>query len=228
MGVDNTVDTVDNSGSTGDDQGFSPPIRPPAPSRRPPNSGPPAESVLHPGDEPDPPFAASGATGSDLAREALRAAREAAAKRGRAPGQSVRGPRRAGRGARRRGWSGAGPDERDPQPLGRLAARLAMDRGWQDRLTSASVFGRWAELVGSEVAEHATPLALRDGELTVAASSTAWATQLRLLQRQLLVKIAAGVGPNVVRKLKVAGPAAPSWRKGHRHTPGRGPRDTYG
>jgi len=105
---------------------------------------------------------------------------------------------------------------------------MSVDRGWQDRLTSASVFGRWAELVGADVAEHATPLTLRDGELTVAASSTAWATQLRLLQRHLLVKIAAGVGPGVVRKLKIAGPTAPSWRKGLRHAPGRGPRDTYG
>jgi predicted nucleic acid-binding Zn ribbon protein len=107
-------------------------------------------------------------------------------------------------------------------------SRISLDRGWQDRLSSASVFGRWAELVGADVAEHATPVSLTGGELTVAASSTAWATQLRLLQRQLLVKIAAGIGPGVVRKLKVQGPTAPSWRKGPRHTPGRGPRDTYG
>jgi predicted nucleic acid-binding Zn ribbon protein len=112
--------------------------------------------------------------------------------------------------------------------LGRLAARLAADRGWAERLTSSAVFARWARLVGEDVAEHAAPVSLRDGELVVQASSTAWATQLRLLQRQLLVKIAAGVGPNVVRKLTVRGPAAPSWRHGQRSVPGRGPRDTYG
>jgi predicted nucleic acid-binding Zn ribbon protein len=32
----------------------------------------------------------------------------------------------------------------------------------------------------------------------------------------------------VVKRLKVLGPAAPSWRYGPRHVPGRGPRDTYG
>ncbi len=90
------------------------------------------------------------------------------------------------------------------------------------------MFSRWAALVGDEVAEHAKPVTLQDGELTVQASSTAWATQLRLLQRQLLTKIAAGVGKDVVRRLKVQGPAAPSWRYGPRHVPGRGPRDTYG
>jgi predicted nucleic acid-binding Zn ribbon protein len=112
--------------------------------------------------------------------------------------------------------------------LGRLAARLAADRGWTERLNSSAVFARWPRLVGEEVAEHASPVSLRDGELVVQASSTAWATQLRLLQRQLLGKIAAGVGPNVVRKLTVRGPVAPSWRHGQRSVPGRGPRDTYG
>ncbi|MGW5050870.1 DUF721 domain-containing protein [Actinokineospora sp. NPDC004072] len=162
--------------------------------------------------------------GPDLARAALEAARKQARakpKRG-VPRGTTAGSRR------RRRWSGPGADERDPQPLGRLASRLAADRGWSDQLAGGRVFGKWAALVGPDVAEHAKPLSLKDGELTVQAESTAWATQLRLLQRQLLARIAAGVGAGVVRKLKVQGPAAPSWRYGPRHVPGRGPRDTYG
>ena len=69
---------------------------------------------------------------------------------------------------------------------------------------------------------------LRDGVLTVSAESTAWATQLRMVQAQLLAKIAAAVGDGVVTSLKIQGPVAPSWRKGNRSVPGRGPRDTYG
>ncbi|MDD7921331.1 DciA family protein [Actinomycetospora callitridis] len=129
---------------------------------------------------------------------------------------------------RRRGWSGSGADERDPQMLGRLASRLSGDRGWAPRLANGSVFGRWAELVGEEVAEHARPVSLRDGVLTVAADSTAWATQLRLLQRQLIGKLAAGLGDGVVKTMRIHGPTAPSWRRGPRHVSGRGPRDTYG
>jgi predicted nucleic acid-binding Zn ribbon protein len=167
--------------------------------------------------------------GSDLARDALRAAQESAKSRGRTPGARGRAP--SGRNAaarRRRRWSGPRPDDRDPQPLGRLASRLAADRGWAGKLSGGQVFGKWAALVGADVAEHAEPVALNDGELTVRADSTAWATQLRLLQRQLLVKIAAGVGAGVVKRLKVQGPSAPSWRYGPLHVPGRGPRDTYG
>ena len=166
--------------------------------------------------------------GADLARAALEAARAAAKTPGK-PDGAVRRRGTMGTGSRRRRrWSAAGPDERDPQPLGRLAARLVTDRGWNARLAGGQVFDRWARIVGPDVAEHATPVSLEDGVLTVQAASTAWATQLRLLQRQLLAKIAAGVGNGVVTRLKVAGPAAPSWRYGPRHVPGRGPRDTYG
>ncbi|HKS48784.1 MAG TPA: DciA family protein [Amycolatopsis sp.] len=164
-----------------------------------------------------------------MARAALAAVRAKAEARGAEPG--VRKPGKAGefgQNPRRRRWSGPGSDPRDPQPLGRLMSRMANERGWADRLNGGRVFGQWARLVGEEVAEHAQPVALKDGELTVQASSTAWATQLRLLQGQLLTKIAAGVGHGVVRRMRIHGPAAPSWRKGTRHIPGRGPRDTYG
>ena len=172
--------------------------------------------------------------GADLARDALAAARAASAARRAAGGGAagIRKPvRRTGTGMgrpRRRGWSGSGADERDPQMLGRLTSRLSGDRGWAPRLANGSVFGRWAELVGEEVAEHARPVSLRDGVLTVAADSTAWATQLRLLQRQLIGKLAAGLGDGVVKTMRIHGPTAPSWRRGPRHVSGRGPRDTYG
>jgi predicted nucleic acid-binding Zn ribbon protein len=165
--------------------------------------------------------------GSDLARAALAAAKAATG------GPAAQRKKSVARGAgavnrRRRRWSGAGADERDPQPLGRLVGRIALERGWSPRLTTGRLFDRWAVIVGHELAEHARPVELKDKELTVQADSTAWATQLRLLQRQLLAKIAAGVGNDVVTRLKVLGPTAPSWRYGPRHVPGRGPRDTYG
>lgn len=165
--------------------------------------------------------------GSDLARAALAAAREASG----GPQAKRKKAVRRGAGAvdrRRRRWSSSGADERDPQPLGRIASRIAVERGWSGRLTTGKLFDRWSQIVGEDVAEHARPVELKDGELTVQADSTAWATQLRLLQKQLLVKIAGGVGHDVVKRLKVLGPTAPSWRFGTRHVRGRGPRDTYG
>ncbi|GAB2938779.1 hypothetical protein GCM10027280_28760 [Micromonospora polyrhachis] len=176
--------------------------------------------------------------GPELARavlDAARARREAARPRRRTPGGSdlADGDRtsaagRSGSGRRLRGYSGPGPDPRDPQLLGSVLARLVKARGWQRPAAEATVFGEWERVVGPEVAKHSRPVKLENGELTVEAESTAWATQLRLLAASLLQQIAAVVGHNVVRKLHIHGPAAPSWSRGPRRVPGRGPRDTYG
>lgn len=162
--------------------------------------------------------------GADLARAALQAAREQSKARGRKPGKRVKSGARRSRG----GWSGARADDRDPQTLGRLVSRVATDHGWSDKLAGGHVFGGWSQLVGDEIAEHCKPIELREGVLTVQAESTAWATQLRLLQRKIVQHIGDGLGSGLVKRIKVQGPAAPSWRYGPRHIPGRGPRDTYG
>lgn len=166
--------------------------------------------------------------GADLAREALRAAREASASRAAQRSAEHRGAAPKDGRSRRRRWSGPGPDDRDPQPFGRVVSRVALNRGWSPRLTDATVLGRWPHLVGPDVADHCTPLSLRDGELVLQAESTAWATQLRTLQRQLLTRLAGVVGRDVVRRIRVVGPQGPSWRHGPRTVRGRGPRDTYG
>ncbi len=134
----------------------------------------------------------------------------------------------AGTGKRLRGYSGPGPDPRDPQPFGAVLAKLVKTRGWERPAAEATVFGEWPKVVGADIAEHCRPVKLENGELTIEAESTAWATQLRLLAAKLLAGIAAQVGHNVVTKLHIHGPAAPSWAKGPRRVRGRGPRDTYG
>jgi predicted nucleic acid-binding Zn ribbon protein len=91
------------------------------------------------------------------------------------------------------------------------------------------VFSDWANIVGADVAAHCTPTTLREGELKVTAESTAWATQLRLLSSTLLARLAAEVGPEVIHRIHVVGPSAPTWKHGPFSVRGsRGPRDTYG
>jgi predicted nucleic acid-binding Zn ribbon protein len=167
--------------------------------------------------------------GIDLVRRTLEEARAAARAQGKDAGRGLTVPPVSRRvGGRRRSWSGPGPDPRDPQPLGRAARDVAKTRGWSARVAEGTVLGQWPTVVGKEIADHATAVTLRDGVLSVAAESTAWATQLRVMRAQLLAKIAAAVGNGVVTSLKITGPTSPSWRKGPRHIAGRGPRDTYG
>jgi predicted nucleic acid-binding Zn ribbon protein len=181
------------------------------------------------GEGPLPGEPANTLNGIDLVRRTLEEARAAARAQGKDAGRGHAvppSPRRVA--GQRRSWSGPGPDVRDPQPLGRLARDLAKKRGWSAQVAEGMVLGNWPAVVGHQIADHAVPTTLHDGVLNVAAESTAWATQLRMIQSQLLAKIAAAVGNGVVTSLKITGPTAPSWRKGPRHIAGRGPRDTYG
>jgi predicted nucleic acid-binding Zn ribbon protein len=125
-------------------------------------------------------------------------------------------------------WSGPAADARDPASLGASLDDLVREQRWEATVRSAGLSARWEQIVGSEIAAHCRPVRLTDGELTCVAESTAWATQIRLLNRQMLERIAAGVGPGVVRSLRVHGPSAPDWRHGPLRVRGRGPRDTYG
>lgn len=161
-------------------------------------------------------------TGLDLARRVAAQLRGVA---GRRPTQGVR-RRRLGYAAE---FSGAHPDERDPAPLASTVQRLVDDSGWSTDVSVHTVLGRWAQIVGPEVAAHSTPLSYSDGVVTVTADSTAWATQLRLLAANVVARMNAELGEGSVVRIKVDGPSGPSWRKGKRSVrDGRGPRDTYG
>jgi predicted nucleic acid-binding Zn ribbon protein len=133
--------------------------------------------------------------------------------------------------ARRRlpGIAPPGRDWRQPVAFGAAMRGLMNQRGWRDKARDTAVLTRWDSLVGPDVATHCTPVSLRDGVLVVAAESTAWATQLRLMSRQILRQLRDQLGPDAVRSMTVRGPSAPDWDHGPLRAPGgRGPRDTYG
>jgi predicted nucleic acid-binding Zn ribbon protein len=121
------------------------------------------------------------------------------------------------------------PRRVDPVSLSSAISGLLDAEGWALAAATGSVFGRWAEIVGADLAGHTTPERLADGELTVVADSTAWATQVRLLAAQLVLRLNTELGDGTVQRVKVRGPALPDRKPGQwRVRGGRGPRDTYG
>ncbi|MEV4362303.1 DUF721 domain-containing protein [Nonomuraea sp. NPDC004186] len=158
------------------------------------------------------------ARGAAMAREKLAQAKADAAKRGQLP---RREPRRKAAGPRREGG--------DPQLFGRAIADLLADRGWERSAAVGGVFGRWIDIVGPDLAAHTKPESFEDGEVLIAADSTAWATQVRLLARTLVRRLNEELGDGTVTKVKVRGPQnAPRPSGGLRVTGSRGPGDTYG
>jgi predicted nucleic acid-binding Zn ribbon protein len=116
----------------------------------------------------------------------------------------------------------------DPQKLAGAIDSLLDTHGWQERAAMGSVFGRWAEIVGQDLAAHTRPDSFADSELVVIADSTAWATQVRLLASALVARLNAELGQGTVRRVKVRGPAPPRHRGGWRVPGSKGPGDTYG
>lgn len=167
-----------------------------------------------------------GPSGVELAREALEQAKADARRRGQRPGgEGTGGTGRGGRPRRRRPAAAGG----DPLPLRAAIDDFLSDRGWERQAAMGSVFGRWPEIVGTELAAHTRPEAFDDGVLTVVADSTAWATQVRLLAPNLIRRLCEELGAGSVRRVKVRGPTAPGWGTGPLRAPGsKGPRDTYG
>jgi predicted nucleic acid-binding Zn ribbon protein len=163
-------------------------------------------------------------SGVDLARVALRAAKEQA----RARGDAARQKKEARRGGLR---SGARADGRDPLALGAAINRLITERGWEAPAAVGGVMGRWSQIVGGDVAKHCVPERYDEDErvLVVRCDSTAWATNLRLLAPTLVARLNEDLGHGAVRQIKVLGPGGPARRYGPLRAPGStGPGDTYG
>lgn len=60
----------------------------------------------------------------------------------------------------------------------------------------------WPGLVGDAVAARATPVAERDGRLTIACESGPWAQELEMMSEMLLTRIAGAVGEARVATLR--------------------------
>jgi hypothetical protein len=115
----------------------------------------------------------------------------------------------SGRGQRPRGtWRpGATEPRRVRASLGDAASLL----GAEGAVDLAALRGQWPELVGDEVAAHSWPVALRGGVLTVGTDHPGWASELRLLSGELLVRLVpSGLGISAV-VVQVSLSRGPGW-----------------
>ncbi|MGV9226357.1 DUF721 domain-containing protein [Streptomyces albogriseolus] len=136
------------------------------------------------------------ASGADLARIALAAARKAATT---APTQQPKKVRRT------RPTRGEG---RDPQGLGSVLGRLTAEQGWDTALDGGNILDQWPTIAPTELATNVRPVAYdpERGILEVQPSSPAYATQVRLFQQQLAKHLNTQLGRPAVRAIRVVAP----------------------
>ncbi|WP_333745530.1 DciA family protein [Streptomyces sp. IBSBF 2950] len=147
------------------------------------------------------------ASGADLARIALRQAKEAARRQGK---QQAPKPKRT---VRHRRYDG-----RDPLSLGSIWQQWLVDNGWEEAADGGTLLDQWPAIIGEDRAAHWHAVAYDDTTktLTVMCESDSWARMLSLVSRQLCDDVNRAVKPGTLTAIKV--------RKGlHRpaSTPGR-------
>ena len=134
------------------------------------------------------------------------------------------------RGANKGATSGSEPFGafRDPGSMADAFDELTSSMGWAPSLARAELAEHWADIVGDDVAAHALPTGFHEGALEIQCDSSAWATQLRLMKKNLLAALEERFPDAGVSEIVVKAPGAPSWKHGSHSVPGRGTRDTYG
>ncbi|GAA2523897.1 DciA family protein [Streptomyces longisporus] len=148
-------------------------------------------------------------SGVDLARVALRQAREAAKKRG---DSETRTPRRRQQTAVRR-------DGREPSGFAAVLQGLMADRAWELPAAGATVLDRWPDIaaaISPQLPSHVTAVAYNPAtrQLNLRPDSPAYATQLRLITARIIATANHTVGTDAVHTIRVlpagAAPAPPA------------------
>ena len=120
-------------------------------------------------------------------------------------------------------------ERNDPEKISSILNEIVEARDWRKGIAEGNLFSEWRSIVGNEIADHSTPITMYEGRLTIQTTSTAWSTQLRLMEGDLLRTIQKSAPGAVVESLSIIGPHAPSWKRGLRTIRGaQGPRDTFG
>jgi predicted nucleic acid-binding Zn ribbon protein len=83
------------------------------------------------------------------------------------------------------------PKERGgASPLAEALRRYLAESGLADRLEQATVLEAWPRLVGPVVSSATTPLVVTaDGTLFVAVRTSAWMTELAMMERDILAAV---------------------------------------
>src|SRR5512136_2268888 len=75
------------------------------------------------------------------------------------------------------------------EKLGITLEKVLNRRGLASKLKEYRLFGQWERAVGSVIARHAQPSAIRGKKLTVTVDSSAWMQQLSLLRPEIINKV---------------------------------------
>lgn len=90
------------------------------------------------------------------------------------------------------------PRMKRPLPISALLESVFAGKPAQKRIREAKAWQFWEEAVGAHIAGKATPVAFRDGTLTVRVSGSAWMQQLSLMKPDIISHLNSAIGEPLV------------------------------
>lgn len=111
--------------------------------------------------------------------------------------------------------------EKEPAALRGLLGPAASGYGLDDALSAGTLWKRWVDVVGPDVAAHAEPTSLRDGVLRVRADSPVWAHEIGYLTGEIKKRANETLGRPAVVEVKVwsaPGTPVPAGAPADQHT----------
>ena len=95
---------------------------------------------------------------------------------------------------------------KDPVPITTSIDSIMSSLRGTDRVQIGGVFGRWADAVGENVADHVRPVRLDQRVLTVEVDEAAWATQVKFLSATIIRRLHEVARVDIERvEVRVAG-----------------------
>lgn len=86
-------------------------------------------------------------------------------------------------------------------PIGTILSHWLKSRKWDSKLKQYSLFTQWPDLVGETIARHAVPKIWRGDVLVVEVSNSAWLTELRMMEDDILKKIREACPETKIQKI---------------------------
>ncbi|UFS72712.1 DUF721 domain-containing protein [Geomonas sp. RF6] len=88
-----------------------------------------------------------------------------------------------------------------PAPVSSLIESVFAGTAAGKRLHEGRIWEVWEEAVGKGIAKHATPVAFREGVLTLRVDSAPWMQQLTYLKKDLITKVNALLEEEMVQDI---------------------------
>jgi predicted nucleic acid-binding Zn ribbon protein len=95
------------------------------------------------------------------------------------------------------------PFNDEPKNLSEYLARLISNLGWEEKMYQAKLLDLWSEIIGDSAAESVKIFNLKKGVLTLKTEASAWRSEMKIREEQIIEIINKKLNNNVVKELKI-------------------------